>query len=202
MNINLSKTFIYLFYTLLLVFLSLAIIAMWKYPGKVADSDGFSIIWDYWCDLYKKETPAGKPNTGMLFAKLSTLAAAASFSFFWFVVPIPFVTHKGMRIMTSICGIGAILCCLFLFSGFHNIAIIIGSLLGVIAIFILCYYLRIANKRLYYFGLSVMACVALCNIILYTPIVDKVLPWLQKLAFLLTLVWSLLLSKVVLDTNA
>lgn len=198
MIFNLSKTLIYLFYILLLVFLTLAAIAMWKYPGKTLDSDGFSLIWDYWCDLYRSETPAGNLNTGMLFAKLSTLAAAVSFSLFWLVIPGPFVTNKVLRIVTSICGTAAILCCLFLFSGFHNIAIIMGSMLGIVALLLLCYHLRISNKRLYYFGIAVITLVALCNIILYTPIVEYVLPWLQKLAFVLTLVWSILLSKDVL----
>lgn len=168
---------------------------MWKYPGKTLESDGFSLICDYWCDLYKKETPAGKLNPGMLFAKLSTIAAAGSFSLFWIVIPRHYTSNKLLSILMSVCGISAILCSLLLFSGFHNIAIIIGSLLGTIAISVLLFALhKRGEARMFYLGLFALLLILSCNLILYTSVVDLILPILQKISFLFTIGLTVFLS--------
>jgi len=191
-----------LFFVSLLAFLGLALIAIIKYPGKDLDQDAFSMIHDYWCDLYKRETPSGKKNGGMLFAKLGTITAALSFGAFWTSAPMYFIEHKAMRIITQALGVLALSIAVFLFSGYHDTVISLGSLFGFLALFLFVISLKgQVDSSLFFLGIIVIVFLVACNILLLLPEFFFILPVFQKLAMCVAIIWTVLIAKLTLKLD-
>lgn len=191
------KSLIVLFYIGLFLAFIFSSVAFYSYPGKAMDITGFNFFKDYWCDLYKNETPTGIINPASFYAKLATVIGAVSLIFFWLAVPPYFIRSKPLKVISLLFGVAALVSAALLFSSFHDIVIPLGSALGLIAIFILLYSLR-KWKLLYSLGWSVIILGVTCNTIMYTRIADLYLPVLQKIAFIVTIIWAVLVAKTAL----
>lgn len=161
------------------------------------DRTGFNFYTDYWCDLYKAKTPTGKTNPATLYAKLATIIGALSLIFFWLAIPGYFMKSLMKKTIAQTCGIAALVAASLLFTSFHDLVIPLGSGLGVVAIFLLMSSLR-KWKTLYRLGFSVIVLAFVCNSIMYTRIADLYLPVLQKIAFIVTVIWAILVARIVL----
>lgn len=202
MREKLSRILIYLFFTSIIVFLCFAIIAMLKYPGRELGEESFDLLNHYWCDLYKGQTPSGKLNGAMLFAKLGTLSAAIGFSAFWIVTPMHYIPHKWRMIVTQVFGVAALALAAFLFTGYHDLIISVGSLFGFIALVSLVVGLRQHGLiSLYWLGMIAILLLVLCNLVLLVPSLFFTLPALQKIALLLTMMWSVLVANQILKSD-
>jgi len=150
---------------------------------------------DYWCDLYTPITKVGKTNGGMLYAKLATLVAAFGYICFWIAIPIDYVRNTWQRIATQISGVISITLAAFLFTGFHDKVILIGSTLGVVACGLLLNSLfRMNEKKLFILGCVSVFLTFACNVLVFVDDRYIILPVLQKVAFLITFCWTLLLA--------
>lgn len=189
------KSITVLFFLCLILAFVLSYLAITKYPGKTIETVGFQLASDYWCDLYKRQTPSGKLNHGMLPAKLATIAGAFSFICFWIAIPWHIITYKTKRILTQSLGVSALLVGSFVFTSFHDYAIVIGTLLGFFAISLLIQSLRqCGKKKMAVYGIVVILLLIMCNVIMFLPFSDFVLPILQKISFGSTIIWTLMIA--------
>ena len=199
MKHSFSKILVIGFLLITTISLLFAYVSISKYPGKTINSSHFNIITDYWCDLYKVNTPTGKTNEGMIFAKLATVISAVGFGCFWIAIPQHFVKSLSKRLPIQIAGLLAMILGASIFTGFHNVVIIAGSITGIIAIGLLLINLKNQGETLLFnSGLLAIIIIIACNLILYMPVVDSMLPILQKISFLIVITWTFMLSFKVL----
>ena len=72
------------------LFLILYIIAAWLYPGgsKVdPQASGFSVLHNYWCDLFDVVAYNGSANPSRPIALIAMIILTGSFALLWYVLP-------------------------------------------------------------------------------------------------------------------
>lgn len=192
---KLSRILIYFFFISLILFLGLATLAILKYPGKELGQESFDLVNDYWCDLFKNKTLSGKENGAKLYAKLATLISAIGFSTFWLAAPIYYIPNRIRRHVTQLFGVAALTLSAFLFTSYHDVIIPLGSLLGGIALVSLLVAIKEKGyASLFRMGILVILLLIACNLANVMPSLYFILPWLQKIALLVTIIWAVSIS--------
>jgi hypothetical protein len=191
----------------ILLFMLLYVVAALLYPGG-SDADktttGFSWQNNYWCELMASYAQNGKPNTARPVAILAMIVLAVSLIIFWNNIAGLFAYPKSSSRVTQYCGTGSMLVLPFLFTGLHDPVINIAGLLGCIAIISLLTNLYKHKMHLpFYMGIFCLLLCGINNYVYYSKDLLHSLPVIQKISFLIFLLWFILLSvKLYQKTNS
>jgi hypothetical protein len=170
------------------------------YPGgneTDRSAKGFSWQHNYWCELLATHAENGEINTAKPVAITAMIILAVSLAILWFYIP-EFLTFKNFeKHVIRYSGILSMAILFFLFTGSHahDTVLNISGILGVIAITATLTGLH-KTRQYKLFGLGIV-CLILCfinNYIYYTKDYLFYLPVIQKISFLLFLLWFSLLN--------
>lgn len=169
------------------------------YPGgSQADehSVGFSWVHNYWCNLMSEKSINGQINPASPIA-ISAMAVLC-FSLMGFFIQFAQLFTKSLlwKRIISLCGIGSMLCAMFIFTPYHDLMTILSSLFGLfVVIGILKEIYQHANRFYKLTGLACLLLLGLNNFIYYSGIYLDYLPLLQKITFAIVLLWIVALNR-------
>ncbi len=183
----------------ILAFISLYIIASIYYPGgSQVDkaSIGFSWVNNYWCNLLDEKSIDGQINGARPIAVIAMVFLCLSLSLFWYVLPIVIHVGKYLKGMIQISGVLSMASAFLLFTPVnHDFAINLASFLGLIACAgTLVVLLKAARRKLFFLGIVNLVLITLNNYLYYSSELIIYLPLVQKITFLLFLIWIVLIN--------
>ncbi|WP_153797680.1 hypothetical protein [Foetidibacter luteolus] len=179
-------------------FLLLYIVAAWLYPGgsqAYRYAEGFSWAHNYWCNLLNEVAINGRVNPARPVAMAGMAVLAITLSSFWILFPVKAKAGRAITWVISTTGTLSIASTLFLSTSWHNTVTNIAGGLGVVALtgtLITLYKLRWVN--LFWWGIVNLLLVGLNNYLYYHEAYIKALPVVQKITFLLFLLWFCVIS--------
>ena len=181
----------------ILLFILLYFISASLYPGG-SDADktakGFSWQHNYWCELLANEAQNGQPNSARPIAITAMIILAISLIIFWYIIPTLFTNKKIISKIITYTGIGSMLVTPFLLTNSHDLVINIAGILGCIAIIgLLANLFRLRLYFLFYLGIFCLMLCGLNNYVYYSNNLMTYLPVIQKISFLIFLLWFILL---------
>lgn len=180
------------------LFCILYIIAALLYPGGTKidrDSEGFSLLHNYWCDLFDIIAYNGQLNPARPIAISAMILLSCSLGLLWWWLPIIF-SHKNLRLrIMQLTGIAAMFIMTFLFTAFHEEVIHLGGLLGGISLILTFSELYQSHKkRLFLMGLVCLLLSSFNYFVYQTQIFLFVLAMTQKITFIAFFIWAILLN--------
>lgn len=180
------------------VYVCLYLIATFLYPGGNQLNKyekGFSWTQNYWCNLLNETAMNGEHNTARQVAMGAMFVLCVSLAAFWYIFPREVNLSRNWRIAIQLSGIISMLVGMFIFTDLHDSIINIAGICALIAIigtFIGMYKLKWSG--LFTMGILNMILIALNNILYYGDGLKMYLPVVQKLTFLLFLLWICLID--------
>lgn len=175
------------------LFLLFYIIAAFYYPGG-SDADhtakNFNIIHNYWCDLLAKGAKNGQMNPARPIAITAMIILCLALSVFWYLLPRLLNTGKHHYNIVQFTGVISMILAIFIFGDYHDLIINASVFFGVVALtgtYIALY--RSKSFRVFLFGIFCLILILLNAYIYYTRHFILALPLLQKITFLLYLLW-------------
>jgi hypothetical protein len=183
----------------ILFFIALYVIASFYYPGgSQVDkaSVGFSWINNYWCNLLDKKSIDGQINGARPIAAIAMVFLCFSLSLFWYLLPLIIYVGRHLKGMIQITGVLSMVSSFLLFFPVnHDFAINLSSFLGLIACAgTLVVLLKSGRRVLFFFGILNLLLIALNNYLYYSSDLIIYLPMVQKITFLLFLIWIVLID--------
>jgi hypothetical protein len=181
------------------IFVILYFVAAFFYPGgSQADKtvQGFSWLNNYWCDLLNEKAKNGHDNTARPIAIFSWLVLCFSLSIFWYYLPRMFSMKEGGKNTIVISGIASMLVAVFLFTSYHDVVIQVAGLFGIISN--IGALIGLYKTRLYgffYTGVFCFILMILNYVIMVGNIFAQYQPLIQKLTFLIVLLWVAYISR-------
>ena len=181
----------------ILLFIIFYFLSASAYPGG-SDADktakGFSWQHNYWCELLANEAQNGQPNSARPIAITAMIILAISLIIFWYTIPTLFTNKKIISKIITYTGIGSMLVTPFLLTNSHDLVINIAGILGCIAIIgLLANLFRLRLYFLFYLGIFCLMLCGLNNYVYYSNNLMTYLPVIQKISFLIFLLWFILL---------
>lgn len=181
-----------------LLFVGLYFVATLFYPGGSQvdiHSKGFSWINNYWCNLLNKNAINGQFNAARPIALAAMFVLCFTLANFWYIFPLQAELKKSIRLTIQISGALAMTTGMFLFTDQHDIIVNIASFCGLVAMvgtFIGLHKLK--WTKLFWLGILNLALIALNNILYYGDGLKLYLPVVQKITFLIFLLWICLIT--------
>lgn len=176
-----------------LLFVILYVVATWFYPGgSQADkaARGFDWMNNYWCNLLNEEGINGEVNGARPVAFVAMVVLALTMSAFAWIFPVQVGFKRGVRLFLQVCGIGAMVLSMFVFTEWHDWMVNIGCSLGVVgAVGTMVGLWRLNWKLLFWWGIMNLLLVGLNNLMYYYQPWLVALPLVQKFTFLFFLGW-------------
>lgn len=176
------------------LFVALYVIASLLYPGGSqydSHANGFSWMHNYWCNLLNQTAINGQPNHGKPVALAGLAVLCISMILFWLVAPAFLGIRRIHRYFIQYPGTLAMLAASLLFTTLdHDLITNLASLLGLVAL--LATLFALYRARLYTLlltGIGNLLLVALNNYLYYHPTLIYYLPLVQKITFLVFLLW-------------
>ena len=175
------------------LFILLYFIAASLYPGgsEVNQSaKGFSWMHNYWCDLLETHAENGQPNTARTTAIIAMSVLCISIALFWYFIPGLFTFKPIFKKIIQYTGILSMVILVFLQADFHDIVINISGALGIIAI--TGTMIGLYKNHFYILFVTGLLCVFLFflnNYIYYSKQFIYYLAIIQKISFVLFLLW-------------
>ncbi|MFD1469798.1 hypothetical protein ACFQ48_16335 [Hymenobacter caeli] len=171
------------------------------YPGgSPADktAPGFSWLHNYWCNLLTAVAINGQPNPAQPVALLAMGVLCLSLMLFWYCLPPLFQFGARVAGLVRSAGILSMVAAGFLSGEQHDLMITIACLLGVVALGAAFAGLY-RTRRLGLLGLGALCLLLLGvnNYVYYSQHFIEALPVVQKITFVLFLLWFSLLSGAV-----
>ena len=174
------------------LFLLLYCLSAYNYPGgSQADnhSKGFSWLHNYWCNLLNEKSINGNLNPGRPYAIAGMLVLCLSLGWFWycfaFYVPLKIAQRNAMQLS----GVLSMCIAFFIFTSLHTVIINIAGAIAVVAlVFTFIGLNKMKWRKLFVFGLINLVLVILNNCLYYGGGL-RYLPVVQKITFLLFLLW-------------
>ena len=171
------------------------------YPGgSPADktAPGFSWLHNYWCNLLTAVAINGQPNPAQPVALAAMGVLCLSIMLFWYYLPPLFQFGPRVAGTVRLAGIFSMVAAGFLSTELHDLVISIACLLGVVALgatFAGLYQAR--RLRLLALGALCLVLLGINNYVYYSQHFILALPVIQKITFVLFLLWFSLLSVAV-----
>ena len=137
----------------------------------------------------------GEVNTARPVAITAMFVLAISLIIFWYHIPRLFGDKKTGSLVISYCGVSSMLVVPFMFAGLHDTVMNVAGLLGCIAIAVLL--TRLYHHKMYGSFIHGILCILLCaanNYIYYTGNFFYWLPIIQKISFIVFLLWFIMLT--------
>lgn len=181
------------------LFVVLYLVAAGQYPGgSNADrtAQGFSWVHNYWCDLLSDWAKNGEPNPGSAVAIAAMTMLCLSLATFWYLLPDLLNTGRHHYQVVQYAGVGSMLLSIFVFSNYHDMIIMAAVALGVVAL--AGTYVALFRSRSYAllgFGIICLLFILANSYIYYSKQWIVILPLLQKVTFVLYLLWILLINR-------
>jgi hypothetical protein len=181
-----------------LLYVLLYFVASLFYPGGSQfdkNSNGFSWAQNYWCNLLNESAINGQPNHSRPIALVAMIVLCLTLIIFWWQFPKHVEFKKNTRLIIQISGFASMTLGLFLFSDFHDIAINIATLLGLVAMTgTFLGLVKLRWKKLFWMGVINIVLVVANNILYYNSGLIHLLPIVQKITFVYFLLWICLIS--------
>ncbi len=182
----------------LLAFTCLYVIAAISYPGGSwvdPQSQGFSIRFNYLCDLLDAEAVNGSVNTARYWARAALLILCLSLMYLWYHLPVLTAGPAWNRRFIQLSAAAAFSTLFALGSGTHDITVRIAGVFGGLALLTALWGMWKAGRTgTVLFGIWCFA-IFIVNYILYeSGAYLRVLPLLQKGTFLSFIAWFLHLN--------
>ena len=182
----------------ILLFVLLYFISASLYPGGSdanKTAQGFSWLHNYWCELLANQAQNGQPNSARPIAIIAMTILAISLIIFWFTIPQLFAKNRIVKMIITYTGTGSMLVIPLLLTTSHDLVINSAGLLGCIAIIgLLVNLLRLRLYFLFHLGIFCLLLCGLNNYVYYSTDLLMYLPVIQKISFLIFLLWFILLS--------
>lgn len=178
----------------LLAALLLLAVAAAHYPGGSywdAHSVGYDWTTNYLCNLFSERAVNGVANPGRPWAIAGMLLLCISFGVF-FVRFSRRIPSKSASAVIAYGGVSAMLFAFLVVTPYHDPMVSIASFLSLLTLFYVFVYIM-KSKRLV-FKLLTITCLLIFyvnNYIYYTQHFLKLLPILQKVSFLIGVIWML-----------
>lgn len=182
----------------ILLFIILYIVATFHYPGgSQADihSIGFSWKNNYWCNLLNENAINGEVNPARAWAMSGMAILCAGLIIFWIQFACFYVKNKYWKAVIPVSGTLAMIGGYFSYTNLHDVIINFASACGLIALagtMVAIYSLR--WRTLFRWGLLNMLLVLINNVFYYNPSLIQYLPVIQKITFLIFLLWFIFFS--------
>jgi hypothetical protein len=182
----------------ILLFVIFFILAASHYPGGSnfdATSIGYKWNFNYWCELLGDYSKSGVPNTARPFGFVGMVALAFSVSIFWYTVPKKIHENQLISVITSVTGILSMFFSAFIFTSVHDLVIFSAVICGSISFLLLFYGIYKTGSKHHFRSGVICLLMIFANCFIYiTELGIEYLPSLQKITFLLTLSWIILIS--------
>jgi len=180
-------------------FLILFIFATTLYPGGShvdTNAQGFDWKHNYLCNLMHLEGINGEPNAGFAFVALAIALLFSSMLIFFFQFA-EFIAQRTIwKKVIKTGGTLAMIAAALIFTPYHDLMTIIASVFGLFVITGLLIELHYSNLFSYkILGYLCLILMAMNNIIYNSSFLIEWLPILQKITFLIVLIWILGLSR-------
>jgi hypothetical protein len=180
------------------VFLILYVLAATLYPGGSdiqTNHAGFDLVNNYWCDLMSSHAKNNELNPARPIAITAWFILGLSLIFLWYFLPRLFHLSPRNNFIIRYFGITSMVIALFLFTRFHDLVLNTSGILGSIAILTTCIELKRQNlNQLLYLGVISLVLLLVNYAIYHTNYFMYLLPLLQKITFLLFLIWIILID--------
>jgi len=180
------------------LFIILYFIAAFLYPGGSEinrQAEGFSWKHNYWCDLLETQAENGQQNTARPLAIIAMSVLSISIAVLWYFIPRLFTFKPFLKKIIQYTGIMSMGVLVFLQADFHDTVINTAGILGIITITITLVGLyKNHSYILFILGLLCFFLFFLNNYIYYTKNWIGHLAIIQKISFVLFLLWFFILS--------
>lgn len=182
----------------ILLFIIFYFLSASAYPGG-SDADktakGFSWQHNYWCELLAKEARNGQLNNARPIAITAMTILAISLIIFWYTIPPLFTNNTIVNRIITYTGTGSMLLIPLLLTNSHDLVINSAGFLGCIAIIgLLVNLFRLRLYFLLYLGIFCLLLCGLNNYVYYSNNLMTYLPVIQKISFLIFLLWFILVT--------
>jgi hypothetical protein len=191
-----------------LIFSGLYIYSANLYPGgSQADlkSIGFDWVNNYWCDLLNALAMNGQINSARPVAITAMIILCASMSLFFIQFGRKLATSSITKIGIQFGGVISMIFAAFIFTGYHDLMTTLSSVLGGVAVVGIIREVYISAMTFFkWTGVLNIVLLVLNNCIYYSTYLIEYLPLIQKITFVVVLLWIIglnikLIKKV--DTN-
>lgn len=182
----------------ILLFVVFFILAAMHYPGgSNYDTSSIGYKWNlnYWCELLGDYSKSGVPNTARPYGFVGMVTLALGVSTFWYAVPKRIHRNKLVASITSVAGILSMFFSAFIFTPLHDLVIFSAVLCGSVSFILLFYGILKTGSKIHFFSGVICLLMIITNCFIYiTEIGINHLPSLQKITFLFTLSWIVLIG--------
>lgn len=180
------------------LFVVFFVLAALHYPGGSnfdATSVGYKWNLNYWCELLGDYSKSGVPNTARSYGFVGMISLALGVSTFWYALPKVIFHHKKLGSITSISGILSMFFSAFIFTTLHDLVIYCSVLFGSISFILLFFGIYKTGSKIHVASGAICLLMIILNCFIYISEIGLIhLPSLQKITFLLTLTWIVLIS--------
>jgi hypothetical protein len=149
----------YVPYLGMISFIILCIYAAHLYPGGTTfdhEASGYSLVYNFVCDLFRSTGYSGTPNPGRPFAIAGWIILSVSMGVFWYFVPNLFKEDSRKSSFIRVTGPLSMLMGILVFTSKHHFSIISGTAFGLIAFVTTLLGLK-ESRRLVLFRFSLVA---------------------------------------------
>lgn len=187
------KTFKYITDAAILAFVFFYILAAINYPGGSGINPsfgGFSLRYNYLCDLLDTYAVGGVLNSGRLWARLALVVLSLGLMLLWIRLPALIWVRRWQGQVMRINGVLALGITLFLASENHDMVLRIAGIFGIQAVGFAVAGLWVTGRRKLAWAGIWCALIFLVNYLFFeTGSCLRVLPVIQKITFLSFLLW-------------
>ncbi len=180
------------------LFVVLYILAAINYPGgswNFTDHAGFSLRYNYLCDLLDDYAINGEVNSARFFARSALGILCISIILIWFYLPKLFTVKSINLTVMRWSGLLGLIITLFLASGTHDMIVRVVGIFGVIALITSFVELYKANMdKILILGIFCFIIFSINYYIYETGSYIEILPVIQKITFICFIVWFILLD--------
>ena len=168
------------------------------YPGgSQADlhSNGFDWVHNYWCDLLAENGTNGKLNPARPIAISAMIILALCLIYFFYQFAALFSENIFWKNMIQKGGFFSMGFGIMIFTEYHNSMLIIASVFGLFAMIGIVQGIYTSELNFYKItGLICIILIGICNCFYYADWLIEWLPLVQKITFLVVLLWVVGLS--------
>lgn len=177
----------------IIIFILIFLYASTFYDGgsKVyPDKKRWDWVNNYWCDLIWPTTITGEPNRSSKWGIIANALLCFSMIFFFIAFSMVYTSQNSWFYIISISGTISMVCSMFIFSSLHDKIIGVIVLTALPAIVGVIYGLILFDQQIaLYWGGAALFSIFINVYIFYTKKGKKILPLIQKFAFVIVLGW-------------
>jgi hypothetical protein len=181
----------------IILFIIFYFIAALYYPGGSNFNQhqaGFNWYTNYWCELLGYNAKNGQHNTARPFGLSGMIILSISTSFFWINLPKMIPLKNWMNGVLQFSGTLSMVFALFIFTHYHDFFIFMAVISGSTAFSLTILGLYENHfKGFLYLCIICLLLILMNNVIYLSGIYIEALPIIQKLTFLIVLLWICLI---------